>query len=167
MPFCRVTEGCLSAKLFTDLDQLVVGDTFTIKVLDQVLTYQVDQIKTVLPEETQDLAIDPEKDYVTLVTCTPYAINTHRLLVRGVRIPTPVQTEEKHAETVKNEKKHLSPLTISTMVAEAVIAILLVLILISFLRSVCGKKKRKEQKDIKDQQIPDRNDHPDSGKDKG
>lgn len=160
-------RGLPSAKLFTDLDQLEVGDTFTIKVLDQVLTYQVDQIKTVLPEETQDLAIDPDKDYVTLVTCTPYAINTHRLLVRGVRIPTPEKTEAKSAETGKNEKKHLSPLTISTMVAEAVIAVLLVLILISFFRGIFGKKKRKEQSSLKDQQIPDGNDHSDNGKDKG
>ena len=80
-------RGLPSAKLFTDLDQLETGDVFYIKVLDETLAYKVDQIKTVLPEQTEDLAIVPGKDYVTLITCTPYGVNTHRLLVRGTRIP--------------------------------------------------------------------------------
>ena len=80
-------RGLPSAKLFTDLDQLETGDVFYIKVLDETLAYQVDQIKTVLPDETEDLAIVPGQDYVTLITCTPYGVNTHRLLVRGTRIP--------------------------------------------------------------------------------
>lgn len=69
------------------MDKLVEGDVFYIKVLDETLAYKVDQILTVLPEETEALSIVPGKDYATLVTCTPYAINTHRLLVRGHRIP--------------------------------------------------------------------------------
>ena len=78
-------RGLPSARLFTDLDKMEVGDTFTITVLRQTLIYQVDQIKIVLPDESQDLQIENGKDYCTLLTCTPYGINTHRLLVRGHR----------------------------------------------------------------------------------
>ena len=78
-------RGLPSAKLFTDLDQLEIGDLFYITVLDEKLAYKVDQILTVLPEETDDLAIEEDKDLVTLVTCTPYGVNSHRLLVRGER----------------------------------------------------------------------------------
>ena len=79
-------RGLPSSKLFTDLDQMIVGDTFLLHILDQTFAYQIDQINIVLPEETQDLAIQPGKEYVTLVTCTPYGVNTHRLLVRGKRV---------------------------------------------------------------------------------
>ncbi len=79
-------RGLPSAKLFTDLDQIVVGDQFYLHIMDKHLAYEVDQIKTVLPEVTEDLAIDKKKDYVTLITCTPYGVNTHRLLVRGHRV---------------------------------------------------------------------------------
>lgn len=80
-------RGLPSKRLFTDLDELEEGDSFYIRILGETLAYEVDQILTVLPEETEALGIVPEKDYVTLVTCTPYAVNTHRLLVRGHRIP--------------------------------------------------------------------------------
>ena len=80
-------RGLPSRKLFTDLDQMEKGDIFYIRIQGETLAYQVDQILTVLPEETDALQIEPGKDYVTLVTCTPYAVNTHRLLVRGHRIP--------------------------------------------------------------------------------
>lgn len=79
-------RGLPSAKLFTDLDQLVEGDVFLLMVLGETLTYQVDQIRIVLPEEVEELAIEEGKDYCTLITCTPYGINTHRILVRGRRI---------------------------------------------------------------------------------
>lgn len=79
-------RGLPSAKLFSDLDQIVEGDTFTLNIMDQTITYMVDQIRIVLPEETDELAIQDGKDYCTLVTCTPYGINTHRMLVRGKRI---------------------------------------------------------------------------------
>ena len=85
--------GLPSAKLFTDLDQLVVGDTFTVRVLKETLTYQVDQILVVLPNETDALQIQPGEDYCTLMTCTPYGVNSHRLLVRGHRISAPSQEE--------------------------------------------------------------------------
>lgn len=84
-------SGLPSAKLFTDIDRLVDGDTFMIQVLDESLTYEVDQILTVLPDGVSALAIDPNQDYVTLVTCTPYGVNTHRLLVRGHRIPNKIK----------------------------------------------------------------------------
>lgn len=78
--------GLPSAKLFTDLDQLKEGDVFTIDVLGQTITYQVDQILVVLPDQMESLFIEEGKDYCTLCTCTPYGINTHRLLVRGARV---------------------------------------------------------------------------------
>ncbi len=78
-------RGLPSARLFTDLDQMEIGDVFYITVLNETLAYRVDQITTVLPSELDDLAIDENEDYVTLLTCTPYGINTHRLLVRGSR----------------------------------------------------------------------------------
>lgn len=79
-------RGLPSAKLFTNLDKLVVGDVFTLCVLNEVLTYEVDQILIVEPQDTKDLQIFGGRDYCTLITCTPYGINTHRLLVRGHRI---------------------------------------------------------------------------------
>ena len=79
-------RGLPSAKLFSNLDEMEEGDTFQITVLNRVLTYQVDQIHIVEPGDLDDLQVDPEKDYCTLMTCTPYGINTHRLLVRGVRV---------------------------------------------------------------------------------
>ena len=80
-------RGLAEAVLFTDLDKLQEGDKFYLHIMDEVLAYQVDQVKVVLPEETDDLTIVQGQDYCTLVTCTPYAINTHRMLVRGTRVP--------------------------------------------------------------------------------
>lgn len=79
-------RGLPSAKLFTNLDELAVGDVFTITILDKMFTYQVDQVKVVLPDETDELNVVNGEDYCTLVTCSPYGINTHRMLVRGTRI---------------------------------------------------------------------------------
>ena len=81
-------RGLPSARLFTDLDQLVKGDTFTITILDQIFTYEVEEILIVNPDEMDKLAIIPDGDYVTLMTCTPYGVNTHRLLIRSHRIDT-------------------------------------------------------------------------------
>lgn len=88
-------RGLPSAKLFTDLDRLEVGDIFYIKVLGDILEYEIDQIETVLPSELDSLSITPGEDYVTLVTCTPYGINTHRMLVRGTRVKYDGNYEEK------------------------------------------------------------------------
>lgn len=85
---CVITahNGLVKAKMFTDLDKLQIGDEFTLHILDRDLTYQVDQILVTEPEDTSQLQIVEGKDYVTLYTCTPYGVNTHRLLVRGVRV---------------------------------------------------------------------------------
>ena len=92
-------SGMASSKLFSDIDQLTAGDTFYIHVLGEVLAYKVDAINTVLPTDTSLLQIENGKDYVTLVTCTPFGINTHRLLVRGHRVPyTPEQEATAAAE---------------------------------------------------------------------
>lgn len=80
-------SGLASSKLFSDIDQLAVGDTFYIHVLGEALAYRVDAINTVLPTDTHLLQIEEGKDYVTLVTCTPFGVNTHRLIVRGYRVP--------------------------------------------------------------------------------
>ena len=98
-------RGLPSAKLFTDIDQLCVGDLFYIAVLDETLAYQIDEIKIVLPDQLDSLNIDPDQDYVTLVTCTPYGVNTHRMLVRGTRVPY-IPEEEIVVEPVGTQKGH-------------------------------------------------------------
>lgn len=105
-------RGLPSAKLFTDLDQLVEGDIFYIQVLDQTLTYEVDQILTVTPDDVSPLTIDPNQDYVTLVTCTPYGVNSHRLLVRGHRIAN----EAKEAR-VTSEASQVDPILVAPFIA--------------------------------------------------
>ena len=95
--------GLSSAKLFTDLDKLEEGELFFIEVLGEKLAYKIDQIKIVEPSETSDLVIKSGEDYVTLVTCTPYGINSHRLLVRGTRIPY-TEEVEKEAKNEENSK---------------------------------------------------------------
>ena len=121
-------RGLPSAKLFTNLDQLEVGDTFTITVLDRVLTYEVDKISIVLPTETDELKIAEGKDYVTLMTCTPYGINTHRLLVRGRRVETPDQY--KHLR-VTAEALKIEPIIVAPIMALPMLLILLIGMLLS------------------------------------
>ena len=94
-------SGMASAKLFSDIDQLVKGDVFYIHVLGEVLAYEVDQIATVLPSDTSLLQIEEDKDYVTLVTCTPFGVNTHRLLVRGHRVPYVPELVAENGKTPK------------------------------------------------------------------
>jgi len=94
-------RGLPSARLFTDLDKLVEGDTFTITVLDQTVTYEVDQIRIVLPTDLSNLNIERGRDYCTLITCTPYGINTHRMLVRGHRVSNEIDADVITAEAVQ------------------------------------------------------------------
>ena len=122
-------RGLPSAKLFTDLDRMEIGDTFQIVVLDQVLTYQVDQIKVITPRELGDLQIVEGMDYCTLFTCTPYGINTHRLLVRGVRIET---MKEKPALYVSNEAFRIEPLLVTPAVAAPMLLVLLIHLLVKY-----------------------------------
>lgn len=107
-------RGLPSAKLFTNLDKLVVGDQFLLKVLDEVLTYEVDQILIVEPEETESLGIEQGKDLCTLVTCTPYGLNTHRLLVRGHRVETEQAAPVIH---VSADAIQLEPMTVAPILA--------------------------------------------------
>lgn len=118
-------RGLPSSKLFTDLNKLEIGDTFTITILDKIYTYQVDYIEIVEPEDIENLYIDSEKDYVTLMTCTPYGINSHRLLVRGTRIENIEKTIYITTEAFK-----VSNLTVMPLVAIPIILVLLIIIII-------------------------------------
>ena len=102
-------RGLPSARLFTDIDKLVEGDTFTITVLNQTLTYEVDQIRTVEPTDLSELQIEKGKDYLTLVTCTPYGINTHRLLVRGHRTENANGDAAVIADALQIEPVYIAP----------------------------------------------------------
>ena len=122
-------RGLPSSKLFTDLDRVEKGDTFQIIILDQVLTYQVDQIKVITPTEIEDLQIVEGADYCTLFTCTPYGINTHRLLVRGARIET---IKEKPIIYVANEAFRIEPLLVTPAVAAPMLLVLLIHLLVKY-----------------------------------
>lgn len=138
-------RGLPSAKLFTDLDQLEKGDIFQITILDEVLTYQIDQIHIVLPNEMEDLAIDESKDLATLVTCTPYGVNSHRMLVRGHRIENP----EKGDIRVSSDASQIPPLHVLPFVA-AVIAVLVLIIL--GIRSAGDKRNLRAYRTIAEMQ---------------
>ena len=122
-------RGLPSAKLFTDLDRLEIGDTFQIIILDQLLTYQVDQVKVITPREIEDLQIVEGKDYCTLFTCTPSGINTHRLLVRGIRIETIV---EKPVIYVANEGFRIEPMMVTPAVAAPMVLIFLIHLMVKY-----------------------------------
>ena len=128
-------RGLPSARLFTDIDRLAERDTFTITVLDKTLTYEVDRIRTVLPNELQDLQMEKGRDYVTLVTCTPYGINTHRLLVRAHRIPNLADDVRISADALK-----VDPFIVAPVIAAAILGVLLIWLLLS----THGKKKKEK-----------------------
>ena len=119
-------RGLPSAKLFTNLDKLQKGDVFMLRVLDEQLTYEVDRILIVEPHELDALQIEDGKDYCTLVTCTPYGINTHRLLVRGHRIEN---AEEVRTVRVTADAVLIDPLTVAPIVSIPLLLLLLVLLL--------------------------------------
>lgn len=118
-------RGLPSAKLFTDLDKLVEGDTFIIQTLDATLTYEVDQIRIVEPTDLSDLQIEEGKDFCTLVTCTPYGINTHRLLVRGHRI---ANDEEATEVRVSADATQVDPVQTAPFLAAPMLLVLLILL---------------------------------------
>ncbi len=134
-------RGLPSRQLFTDLDLMVVGDVFYVNVLGEKLAYQIDQILTVLPSEFEALAITENEDYVTLVTCRPYGVNTHRLLVRGTRIPY------EEAEKIVTETEEQKPL-ITQSQKELLMALAVLVIFFSgrFLVRLWNKQKKKKQK---------------------
>ena len=113
-------RGLPSAKLFTDLDQLEEGDLFMMRILDETLTYEVDQVRIVEPEELSDLEIDEDKDLCTLVTCTPYGINSHRLLVRGHR----VENLKEDTIRVTADAQQIDPVMVAPAVAVPLILLL-------------------------------------------
>ena len=119
-------RGLPSAKLFTNLDKIVEGDTFSIRVLDEVLTYEVDQILIVEPTEVDALQIEPGKDLCTLVTCTPYGINTHRLLVRGHRVPN---TPEAANVRLTSDAIQIEPMLAAPLMALPVLIIFFAVLL--------------------------------------
>lgn len=133
-------RGLPSAKLFTNLDKLAVGDTFLLRVLDEVLTYEVDQILIVEPEQVDALGIVPGEDYCTLVTCTPYGINTHRLLVRGHRVENTPEAARMH---VTADATQFDPLLVAPVLAIPVLLLLLMILLVP-------KRRRKSKEDKND-----------------
>jgi sortase A len=132
-------RGLPSARLFTDLDQLAEGDIFILQTLGETLTYEVDQIRIVLPEDTSELSIVPGEDYVTLVTCTPYGVNTHRLLVRGHRI----ENLSGNDYNVTADAVQLDPLVVAPFAAVPILLVMLFLVL----RMGKGKNKRNRKND--------------------
>ena len=139
-------RGLPSAKLFTDLNLVETGDVFYLHVLGQTLAYEADLIQTVLPEETSSLAITEGEDYVTLITCTPYAVNTHRILVRGHRIPyeeaKEIEKTEKKVPVLANPSKVMLALCI-------VIGIVIAVVIVTIVNRVGDKKNRKKKRDKK------------------
>ena len=133
-------RGLPSAKLFTNLDKLAVGDTFLLRVLDEVLPYEVDQILLVEPEQVDALGIVPGEDYCTLVTCTPYGINTHRLLVRGHRVENTPEAARMH---VTADATQFDPLLVAPVLAIPVLLLLLMILLVP-------KRRRKSREDKND-----------------
>lgn len=133
-------RGLPSAKLLTDLDQMEVGDTFTLTILHETLTYEVDQILIVEPEDVTALAIDPKEDYCTLVTCTPYGINTQRLLVRGYRVKTPQEIY------VAADAVRIDPLMVAPAIAAPILLVLLIRLLVGPGKHPNTPKRRKIEK---------------------
>lgn len=129
-------RGLPSAKLFTDLDKLEIGDIFTIKMLTEILVYEIDQIKVVEPTDTQYLQSEYGEDYITLITCTPYAVNTHRLLVRGKRIDTDKYLATINNNELDNEKESSNYLFI------LIIVVFAILIVIFIFKKVKGRIKK-------------------------
>lgn len=132
-------RGLPSAKLFTHLDDLVEGDTFIIRVLDETLTYEVDQIRIVEPENISDLGIEEGQDLVTLVTCTPYGINTHRLLVRGHRIDNDLDINTR----VTADGMQIEPTLVAPLLAIPIIIVLLIILIVTTI-----KKRKTDAKKV-------------------
>lgn len=116
-------RGLPSARLFSNLDEMAEGDLFFLHILDETLTYEVDQIRVVEPHELEELTIEEGKDYCTLVTCTPYGVNTHRLLVRGHRTENPEEDVRVTADAVQIDRTYVIPaVAVSILLLAAVIA---------------------------------------------
>ena len=139
-------RGLPSAKLFSDLDKLREGDIFTIHVLNETLTYEIDQIRVVDPTDFTDLTIDPNQDYMTLVTCTPYGINTQRLLVRGHRTANADGAANTISDAVQLKSLYIAPF----------IAAPICVILVAYIFIVTSKHYRKKHKDLVDDYLAEK-----------
>ncbi len=133
-------RGLPTATLFTNLDKLELGDVFQLTILDRVLTYQIDQILIVKPNEVDELYVKDGETYCTLVTCTPYGINTHRLLVRGTRVDT---TQERNIY-VATDAYRIEPVILTSIVAAPMLLILLIVLLVKH----PNKKNRNNRKEF-------------------
>lgn len=120
-------RGLPGARLFTDLDKLKVGDVFILHVLNEILTYEIDQILIVEPQDTDPLLIEPSKDLCTMITCTPYGINSHRMLVRGHRIEN---QEEPEVICITADAVRIEPLMVAPIVAVPILLVLLIILLL-------------------------------------
>ena len=138
-------RGLPSARLFTDIDKLQAGDKFLLQMLDRTLTYEVDQIRIVLPQELQDLEIDPYQDYVTLITCTPYGVNTHRLLVRGHR----VDNDNTDATRITADAMRFEPVIVAPLVAAPILLVLLIILLVSTSKWNRQRKRHRSKNELK------------------
>lgn len=148
-PVISAHRGLPSAELFTRLDEMEIGDEFYIHVLDETLAYEVDQIEVIEPEELSLLQPEEDKDLVTLLTCTPYAVNTHRLLVRGTRVPYEETTPEDTVTTVEHENTWLNDYLY------AILAGLSILALIGIGTGVYLHRKRKQRRARRRRKRPD------------
>ncbi len=137
-------RGLPSAKLFTNLDQLAEGDIFMLRILNETLTYEVDQIHIVLPDEMGDLVVQEGQDHCTLITCTPYGVNTHRLLVRGKRIETP---EAASSARITADAVRIDPILVAPVAA----APMLLALFIWAIAAPGGGKKKSSGKRVKKQ----------------
>ena len=141
-------SGLSSQKMFSDIVSLEKGDRFYIHVLGNTLAYEVDEINTVLPQETDKLQIDPNNDYVTLVTCTPFGINSHRLLVRGKRVPYSENEIQEYKGTLRKESSWNNEYVKALLLGLAVMAaILTVFVLIKIILHINRKRKSNGKKD--------------------
>lgn len=131
-------RGLPSARLFTDLDKMTEGDTWTINVLDRTMTYQVDQIRIVEPADLSNLQLEEGMDYCTLVTCTPYGINTHRLLVRGHRIPNAQGDANMVADSLL-----IAPIYVAPFIAVPIVVLVIILLVLINIQ----KKRRREMRE--------------------
>lgn len=138
-------RGLPSAKLFTDLDQLQIGDQFYIRVLRDVLAYQIDQIEVVLPEEVEGLSILADGDFVTLVTCTPYGINSHRMLIRGVRVPYAGEEVQEAVSPIRAIEERADKIDKTPIILVAIVVVIIGLAV--FLR----RRKRGWRDGVKDE----------------
>ena len=131
-------RGLPSSRLFTDLDKMVEGDTFALNIYNNLMIYEVDQIRVVLPENLTDLNLIKGEDYCTLVTCTPYGVNTHRLLVRGKRVST--QDAERFVYRIQGNATQIRPFVVSVLMAAPVLATMFLLVMFDPFRR--GRRSR-------------------------